>query len=45
MKYNPKGLKREENTSPKIILPKKDLNKKNTSISFSNNYFQITKKK
>jgi hypothetical protein len=44
IKYNPKGIKREENTSPKVVLPKIDLNKNNISIISKNHYLQIKKK-
>jgi len=45
LKYNPKGLKREQNSSPKIVLPKKDLNKTNTTIKFTGAYIVIKKSK
>lgn len=45
VKYNPKGLKREQNSSPKMVLPKKDLNKTNTIIKFTGAYIEIKKSK
>jgi len=44
IKYNPNGLTRAENTTPKFVMPKNDLNKSNTKIVNNNHYITVTKK-
>jgi len=44
VKYNQNGLTRAENTAPKFVMPKNDLNKKNTKIEVQNHYIKVTKK-
>jgi len=44
IKYNPNGLTRAENTAPKFVMPKNDINKSNTKITVKNHYFTVTKK-
>lgn len=43
IKYNKKGITRVENTTPKFVLPKKDLNEKNRKIIIEGNYIKIEK--
>ncbi|QIY89404.1 hypothetical protein [Chryseobacterium gallinarum] len=45
IKYNKNGLTRAENTVPKFVMPKKDLNKNNVEIKLDNNYIKITRRK
>ena len=44
IKYNKNGLTRAENTAPKFILPKKDLDSTNVIITTNNHYIKIIKK-
>ena len=44
IKYNQNGLSRAENTSPKFLIPKNDLNKSNTKIVTNNHYVIVLKK-
>lgn len=44
IKYNPNGLTRAENTGPKFVAPKNDLNKFNTEIITNNHYITVIKK-
>lgn len=43
IKYNKNGITRVENTSPKFVAPKNDLNKDNIKIATKNHYISITK--
>lgn len=44
--YNPRGLKRVDNTSPKNTAPKKDINLNEFTIEKSKeHYWQMVKKK
>ncbi|MBE5321860.1 hypothetical protein IM793_22080 [Pedobacter sp. MR2016-19] len=45
VKYNENGLSRAENTAPKFVLPKKDLNKDNINIVSQNHYIAVIRKK
>jgi hypothetical protein len=44
IKYNKNGLTRAENTAPKFVMPKNDLNEKNTKIIFKDHYINVVKK-
>jgi hypothetical protein len=44
IKYNKSGLTRAENTTPKFVMPKNDLNKSNTKIVERNHYISVLKK-
>jgi hypothetical protein len=44
IKYNENGLSRAENTAPKFVLPKKDLNKDNIQIVTKDHYLAVSKK-
>lgn len=44
IKYNKNGLTRAENTAPKFIMPKNDLNKNNIEITIKNHYVTVAKK-
>ncbi len=44
VKYNQNGLTRAENTTPKFVKPKNDLNKSNIIIERENHYIKIYKK-
>ena len=39
--YNPKGLKRIDNITSKVILPKQDLNPDNIVVKTENHYWKI----
>ncbi|CAM3016146.1 hypothetical protein ELAN111203_05055 [Elizabethkingia anophelis] len=45
IKYNKNGLTRAENTAPKFVMPKNDLNKNNIDIKLDNKHIKITKRK
>ena len=45
IKYNKNGLTRAENTAPKFVMPKNDLNKSNTKITEKKHYITVEKKK
>jgi hypothetical protein len=44
IKYNKVGLTRAENTTPKFVMPKKDLNENNIKITLKSNYISVIKK-
>jgi hypothetical protein len=44
VKNNINGLTRAENTAPKFVMPKNDLNNNNIEITLKNRYFTIVKK-
>ncbi len=44
IKYNKNGLTRAENTAPKFVMPKNDLNKNNIKITVKNHYMTVVKK-
>ena len=44
IKYNKNGLTRAENTAPKFVVPKNDLNKNNIKITVKNQYMTVVKK-
>lgn len=44
IKFNQNGLTRAENTVPKFVMPKNDLNKSNMKIVTNSNYITIIKK-
>ena len=45
IKYNKNGLTRAENTTPKFVMPKNDLNKNNIKITVESHYITVVKKK
>ena len=44
IKYNKNGLTRAENTTPKFVMPKNDLNKNNVKITVKSHYITVIKK-
>ncbi len=44
IKYNKNGLTRAENTAPKFVMPKNDLNKNNVKITEKKHYITVIKK-
>lgn len=44
IKYNKNGLTRAENTTPKFVMPKTDLDKNNVKITVKKHYITVLKK-